>query len=111
LYGKRVFVFQLPPSGTLALLADFGVVSEHFFCFLGVNLTQKKSQKPLRVVRENSLSAASEIPRTALKPYSLTPVTASNRVAARNGRFCSLCLEEEVCPDYSFTQGESGFGE
>jgi hypothetical protein len=49
-------------------------------------------------VRKNPLSAASEIPRTALKSYILTPVTASNRVAAIYGRFGSLCLEEEVCP-------------
>jgi hypothetical protein len=37
-----VFVFQLPPpSGTLALLADFSVVSKHFFGFFGRQFNKK----------------------------------------------------------------------
>jgi hypothetical protein len=60
----------------------------------GINLREKVSQKPLRVVRDNSASDASEIPRTALKPKGLPPETVGSLVEASEWALWVLSASE-----------------
>jgi hypothetical protein len=73
-------------------------VKSLYLVVLGINLREKVYQKPLRVVRDNAASVASEIPRTALKPKGLPPETVGSLVEARSGRFGFSVPRREVIP-------------
>ena len=69
-------------------------VKSLYLVVFGINLREKVSQKPLRVVCDNSASDASEIPRTALKPKGLPPETVGSLVEASEWALWVLSASE-----------------